>query len=687
VRPSFEDSRIDLLKPQAGVWPPGDRQLVIERGSLPWSRAYLGDVLEIQLPDETIREIPLVGTVYDPDAGPGSALGLSGVVSFDSVEWLHSDRTLNSIAITVSGDALDKRHIQEVADRVAEHIRQKDGNVYYVYVPEPGEHPAYSQVLGVLGIIGALGFLSLFLAGFLIFNTFSALMVQHVRYIGIMKAIGARPSQVVGMYLVLIVAFSPLALLPALPLSAYLAWLVATAMGKQFNYDPLGFRAVPVALLIQVAVGLGVPLLAGFLPVITGSRITIHDALSTYGLGKGHFGRGLIDRLVENIRGLSRPLLISLRNTVRRKGRLALTLTTLALGGAIFISVFNLRVSMIVFIDQISKYFMADANVDFQQLYRLDELEKIVMQIPGVKRVEGWAGTGGELLRADGTGVDNVSIIAPPADSELIEPVLLQGRWLLPGDQNAITLNNAFWKTYPDLKVGDEIQIDINDKKTVWRIVGFFKFPGNEQLIAYTTYEYLMDVLNRPNRAFAVRVVGEDHSPQAQQKLAKQVETVLKSRGFQVGQVDTGSMITEANAQVINIIVGFFLFFAILVAVVGAIGLMGTMSMNVLERTREVGVMRAIGASNAAVFRIVLVEGMLIGSISWGLGALLAFPITSVLYNILSQALFQAEGTAVMTWDGFIIWLVAAVILSAIASLVPARGAARMTVRDVLAYE
>jgi putative ABC transport system permease protein len=252
------------------------------------------------------------------------------------------------------------------------------------------------------------------------------------------------------MYLMLVIAFSLLALLPALPLSAYLAWVVAAAMGVQFNYDPLGFRPVPAALLIQVAVGLGVPLLAGFLPVITGSRITIHDASAPTVL-EGH-GRGLIDRLVENIRGLSRPLLISLRNTVRRKGRLVLTLTTLALGGAIFISVFNLRVSMVVFIDQISKYFMADVNVDFQQLYRLDEIEKYVMQIPGVKR---WrAGrTGGELLRADGTGVDNVSIIAPPADSELVEPVLLQGRWLLPGDQNAIALNNAFWKTYPDLKV------------------------------------------------------------------------------------------------------------------------------------------------------------------------------------------------------------------------------------------
>ena len=132
---------------------------------------------------------------------------------------------------------------------------------------------------------------------------------------------------------------------------------------------------------------------------------------------------------------------------------------------------------------------------------------------------------------------------------------------------------------------------------------------------------------------------------------------------------------------------GFFLFFAILVAVVGAIGLMGTMSMNVLERTREIGVMRAIGATNGAVFRIFLVEGMFIGFISWMLGALAALPITKVLYDILSRALFQTEGTAVVTRDGFVLWLIVALFLSAIACLVPARGAARMTVRDVLAYE
>ena len=687
TRLSYADSRIDKLKPEAGAWPPGDKQLVIERSSLNWAKAEIGDTLEIKLADDTSRKIPLVGVVHDAQAGPGSALGISGYVTFDTLEWLHADRSLDNIAITVSENPLDKDHIQAVADRVSERVRESDGEVYYVYIPPPGKHPGYDSVLGVIAIIGVLGFLSLFLAGFLIFNTFSALMVQHVRYIGIMKAIGGRRSQIVGMYLVLIMAFSMFALLPAIPLSAYAASWVAVIMGQQFNYESLGFRMVPAVIVLQVVVGLVIPLLAGVLPLYTGTRITIHKALSTYGLGSSEIRRSLIDRLVENIRGFSRPILISLRNTVRRKGRLALTLATLALGGAIFISVFNLRESLVVFIEQIGKYFLADANVGFYQPYRLQEIEQYILQIPGVKRVEGWAGANAELLREDGSGTDNVALIAPPVDSDLIEPVLLQGRWLAPGDQNAIAVSNAFWKNMPDLKVGDEIKLKINDKDTTWRVVGFFKFPGDAQLIAYTSYEYLTDLTHSPNRAYSVRIVSEDHSPAAQKKLAKQVEQVLKDRGFQIGQVQTSSMMTEANAQVINIIVAFFLFFAILVAVVGAIGLMGTMSMNVLERTREIGVMRAIGATNGAVFRIVLVEGMLIGFISWLLGTLAALPITNLLYDILSRAIFQTEGTAAMTWDGFIIWLVLAVFLSAIACLVPARSAARMTVRDVLAYE
>jgi putative ABC transport system permease protein len=310
-----------------------------------------------------------------------------------------------------------------------------------------------------------------------------------------------------------------------------------------------------------------------------------------------------------------------------------------------------------------------------------------LMQIPGVKRVEGWTAMNAELLREDGSGMDNVTIIAPPADSAFIDPIMLSGRWVMPGDENAIVLGNDFWQSYPDLKVGDRIKLKIQNRDTSWVIVGFFKFPGGGELIAYTSYEYMSQLLHTPNRAYAIRIVGEQHTQAAQERLAKQVKEVLDRRGFQSGEVQTSYSMVEANARVINIIVGFFLFFALLVAFVGAIGLAGTMGMNVIERTREIGVMRAIGAANPAIFRIVLVEGMMIGLISWLLGVLLSIPISNFLYNILSQALFQTEGKAVITQDGFIIWFVIALVLSAIASLAPARRAVRMTVRDVLAYE
>jgi putative ABC transport system permease protein len=106
-------------------------------------------------------------------------------------------------------------------------------------------------------------------------------------------------------------------------------------------------------------------------------------------MGRGQFGHSLVDKLVENIRGFSRPLLISVRNTFRRKGRLALTLITLALGGAIFVAVFNLRESMLVFVEQIGKYFLSDVNVGLYQAYHWKEVEACLMEIPGVEQVEG----------------------------------------------------------------------------------------------------------------------------------------------------------------------------------------------------------------------------------------------------------------------------------------------------------
>ena len=105
--------------------------------------------------------------------------------------------------------------------------------------------------------------LPLFLSIFLVVNTINVLLSQHVRQIGIMKAIGGRLEQLFGMYLVLIMSFGVLALVIAIPLGAFAAYATSGFMAGFLNFKLQGFRIVPSAILLQVITGMGVPLAAG----------------------------------------------------------------------------------------------------------------------------------------------------------------------------------------------------------------------------------------------------------------------------------------------------------------------------------------------------------------------------------------------------------------------------------------
>jgi putative ABC transport system permease protein len=126
---------------------------------------------------------------------------------------------------------------------------------------------------------------------------------------------------------------------------------------------------------------------------------------------------------------------------------------------------------------------------------------------------------------------------------------------------------------------------------------------------------------------------------------------------------------------------------SVLIAIVGGLGLAGTMSLNVLERTREIGVMRAIGASDMSVLQIVLVEGLLLGIVSWCLGAALALPISKLLSDAVGLTFFNFALEFRFSVGGLLTWLVISMVLAVVASVLPAWNASRLTVRDVLAYE
>jgi putative ABC transport system permease protein len=268
--------------------------------------------------------------------------------------------------------------------------------------------------------------------------------------------------------------------------------------------------------------------------------------------------------------------------------------------------------------------------------------------------------------------------------------MIVEGRWIKPGDQNAIALNELFRERYPDLRVGDTIKLKVNGEEHDWVVVGFYQMAGKVSgFSAYTSYEYLSELIHQTGRAASYRVVSSQPGlTRAQQEaLGRAIEMRLARSGVDVVDLTTGQSMSQTASDGFNVVTGFLLFMALLTAIVGSIGLTGTMSLNVMERTREIGVLRAIGASNRTLMRMVLAEGILIGMISWILASLAAFPISTLMANALSQSLFGAPSNFGFTPIGFAIWMVAVVILSVGASVMPARNATRLTIREVLAYE
>ncbi len=279
-------------------------------------------------------------------------------------------------------------------------------------------------------------------------------------------------------------------------------------------------------------------------------------------------------------------------------------------------------------------------------------------------------------------------IYALPSDSTLIEPTLTSGRWLLPADENAIVIGNHLLEKRPDLKVGDTIVLKINERESNWQIVGTYEMAGNViPPLIYANREYLAQVLNQADRVVSLRIVTEPDDPATQLRVAKELEARFKAETIGVSSIDTGAVLIGQQQATTDVLVYFLLVMAVLIALVGGLGLMSTMSMNVMERTRELGVMRSIGASNGAIRQLVLAEGVMVGLLSWVIAVAAAQPLSLGLCNVIGVSLLRSPLEYAFSLPGLLLWLGAVLVISALASLLPARSATRLTVREVLAYE
>jgi putative ABC transport system permease protein len=324
--------------------------------------------------------------------------------------------------------------------------------------------------------------------------------------------------------------------------------------------------------------------------------------------------------------------------------------------------------------------------VSLENPKRFSQIEHVAKRIDGIERVENWSQRTVARIRPDGTENEQLQVIAPPAGTALISPNILEGRWLVPTDKDEIVVNTDVVKDEKDIAIGSELTLKIGAKKTRWHVVGIVKGALSGPIM-YVNQPYFAQVAETTGQSSFFVVQTRDHDGAVQDNTAKEIEERMKKMSARVTNTETNAGIRQQITNQFNVLIIFLMIMAVLLAVVGGLGLMGTMSINVLERTREIGVMRAVGASNFAVFRIFITEGMIIGIVSWFLGSILSIPLSQFLSNVVGNAFMHSPLDYKFSPEGVFIWLAIVLVISCGASFMPAWRAVSISVRDTLSYE
>ncbi len=682
----YDDQQLDRVLGVSGDFPPRRGEVAFERSGLRLVDVALGNEVLVRTSGGDERRLRVAGFAYEPGASPAYYFGrLSAYVSPETMVDLGWPDTWNEIRIRTTDGITSRAQVQVVADAVRQRIERSGTPVTFVLVAEPGHHPAQELVGSVFLVLGAIGLLSLLVAGFLIVNTINVLMAQHVRQIGIMKVLGGRSSQVTAMYLALVALYGIAGVAIAVPAAAIAAFGMASLVGGLLNVD-LPTPLVPASVVaLEAGLGVAVPLVAALWPIWRGVRISAHDAITDTGIDE-RFGRGSADRLLARLRGPSRPLLLSIRSTFRRKGRVALTLAALTLGGAVFMTIFNVRGSLFATLDETARYFDYDVQVNLSAPARSRTVVREALRVSGTTAAEPWRFASAIRQRPDGSESPSMVVFGLPADTDTVAPVVQEGRWLLPGEGNAVVLTSNVRRDDPDVRVGDELTLRIGGVEARWTVVGVVQSP-TFAVFSYVDRDALGAVAGDADRAEVVMVKTQAHDAASQAAVAGALRDHLESVGIGVASVTTTSAVMDTIYLAFNTVVVVVSVMAVLLGIVGGLGLAGTMTMNVVERSREIGIIRAIGATAGAVRRIFVGEGSVIGLLAWLAGAALAVPLSIVLSDQLGQVFVQRPLAFEVSLAGLLMWLAVVIVLSVLGSLGPAWRASRMAVREVLGYE
>lgn len=392
----------------------------------------------------------------------------------------------------------------------------------------------------------------------------------------------------------------------------------------------------------------------------------------------------------------------SLKNLWIRKSRSFLTLVSIFIGIATIFIFVSFGLGLYGYIGEMASGGTADKFMVMGKGGGSPGMSEIKMSENDLKTVQGTKG----VIDAEGYFMKVVEIeqdttkkyvfsagINPKSMNELMESMsvgLDKGRILDKGDIGKVNLGYNYQlqnKIFPKaLKINDKITI--NGERFI--IVGFYEAVGNPQDDSniYMTLEGFKKLF--PDEENYSIILGSANIKEMDSVVERITKELRKSRNEEEGKeefsVQSFQDQIEAFSSALNIVIGFIVMIALISVVVSAVNTANTMVTSVLERVREIGIIKSIGAKNSEIFNIFLFESSLLGFLAGVIGVLLGSLITTIAGKVL-DVLGWGFLSPNQSWQLFLAGILFATIVGAISGVAPAINASKLKPVDALRYE
>jgi putative ABC transport system permease protein len=571
---------------------------------------------------------------------------------------------------------------EDTEKRVQETLESNEVTVLGTQVRDPTTLPGKDQLDSLRTILSMFALVGAFASGLLVINTISTVVIEQRPQIGSMKAVGASTQQVMLTYLLLSLLYGVmgtiLGVAGAIGFSVSIANLRAQAFDEEVTLPVVSGEVIGLA----IAVGIGVGLLASIIPSWKGARLTIREAMVSYGLA-ANFGQGPWDRLIGRVSVLPQAATLASRNVFRQTNRAMFTILGLAIATAVILAIFAALASLFGSLEASSQALRADLSISFDAPPERTAVDKALENVSGIELRELW------LVSSAKTAGKAVTVSGVPVDSGIFDTAsVTQGRWIKDGETTETVITRRLAERRK-LGVGDTLELQSGTRPVRrWTVVGIAGGAGPDALApdgaAYAAYEPVRALVDfGENRGNQLYLRLADRDPSNVDAKAASISDALADAGLANTPVRLYKQHEkdQSNFMIFGLI---FVLMIVIVAVVGALGLFSTLTMNVLERQKEIGVMRTVGAPTGTILWVFLLEGLLLGLLGWALGAAVSGPAASTLVEFLNDKLMSM--VYVFPPEGVVITFAAIMAVAFISSIGPALAAARMRIAEILRY-